>query len=94
MCLKLESFEYGFLDIVDFLPFVIIAAAAENIIYVSLKKIFFNVYLFLRERERDRVHTGEEQREGDTEFQAGSRLQAISTEPDVALELTNYAVMT
>ena len=32
---------------------------------------------------------GEEQREGDTESEADSRLRAVSTEPDVGLELTN-----
>ena len=32
--------------------------------------------------------------EGDTECEAGSRLPAVSTEPDVGLELTNCKVMT
>ena len=32
--------------------------------------------------------------EGNTEFEAGSRLQAVSTEPDVGLELMNHEVMT
>ena len=45
--------------------------------------LFFNVYLFF-ERETDRARAGEgAEREGDTESQAGSRLRAISTEPDV-----------
>ena len=38
---------------------------------------FFNVYLFLR----DRAQVGKEQREGDTESEAGSRLCDVSTEP-------------
>ena len=33
------------------------------------------------------------EREGDTESEAGSRLWAVSTEPDVGLELTNYEIM-
>ena len=37
---------------------------------------------------------GEGHREGDTESEAGSRLQAVSTEPDVRLELTDYEIMT
>ena len=41
-----------------------------------------------RERERER------EREGDTEFKAGSRLPAVSTEPNVALEPTNCEIMT
>ena len=53
--------------------------------------ILFNVYLFLRETERSR---GEAEREGDTESEAGSRLRAVSTEPDVGLELTSCEIMT
>ena len=37
---------------------------------------------------------GGAEREGDTESKAGSRLQAVSTEPDVGLELTNREIMT
>ena len=31
---------------------------------------------------------------GDTEFEAGSRLRAVHTEPDVGLELMNCEIMT
>ena len=34
------------------------------------------------------------EREGDTESEAGSRLQAVSTEPEAGLELTNCEIMT
>ena len=36
-----------------------------------------------RERESEQAHTSGEgaEREGDTEFEAGSRLRAVSTEP-------------
>ena len=34
------------------------------------------------------------EREGDAELEAGSRLQAVSTEPDAGLELRNCEVMT
>ena len=34
------------------------------------------------------------EREGDTESEEGSRLGAISTEPDAGLELTNSEIMT
>ena len=37
---------------------------------------------------------GGAEREGDTESEAGSRLQAVSTEPDMGLELTNHEIMT
>ena len=34
------------------------------------------------------------EREGDTESEAVSRLQAVGTEPDVGLEPTNHEIMT
>ena len=37
---------------------------------------------------------GGSEREGDTESEAGSRLQTVSTEPDVGLELMNHEIMT
>ena len=37
-------------------------------------------FIYLRERQRDRECVGEGQREGDTEPEAGSRLQAVSTD--------------
>ena len=37
---------------------------------------------------------GEAEREGGTESEAGSRLHAVSTEPDVGLELMNRGIMT
>ena len=40
------------------------------------------------------VSGGGADREGDTESEAGSRLRAISTEPDVGLEPTNCEIMT
>ena len=36
----------------------------------------------------------EREREGDTESEAGSRLRAVSTEPNVGLEPTNHEIMT
>ena len=61
-------------------------------------KHFFNVYLFLRERqsERESVCVSREgaEREGDTESKAGSRLRAVSTEPEAGLELTNCEIVT
>ena len=52
----------------------------------------------MRETERDRERqsmSGEgAEREGDTESEAGSRLRAVSTEPDMGLELTDREIMT
>ena len=46
------------------------------------------------ERERECKQSRGKEREGDTESKAGSRLWAVSTEPDVGLELTNHEIMT
>ena len=72
----------------------------ERSLLIYLFKIFFNVYSFLRQRERERererehAHTsgGAAAREGDTESETGSRLRAVSTEPDAGLELTDRTV--
>ena len=48
----------------------------------------------LRERRRQSASGGGAESEGDTESEAGSRLRAVSTEPDVGLELTNHEIMT
>ena len=45
-------------------------------------------------RERESRSRGQAEREGDTESEAGSRLGAISTEPDAGLELTNFEILT
>ena len=43
---------------------------------------FFKSLFIFEKRERDRAWVGEGQREGDPESEAGSRLWAVSTEPD------------
>ena len=60
--------------------------------YLFLK--FVNVYLLLRNRERQSMSGGRADRRGDTESKAGSRLRAVSIEPDVGLKLTNCEIMT
>ena len=49
--------------------------------------------MFLRDRETEHDRGGAE-REGGTELEAGSRLCAVSTKPDVGLELMNCEIMT
>ena len=49
------------------------------------------MFIFEREAERE---VGRAEREGDTESEAGSRLWAVSTEPDVGLKLTDSEIMT
>ena len=47
-----------------------------------------------REKQRQSVSRGGAEREGHTESEAGSRLCAVRTEPDVGLELMNHEIMT
>ena len=54
--------------------------------------LFFNVYLFLRERES--VSRVGAETEGDTESEAGCRLRAVSAGPDAGLEVTNLEIIT
>ena len=60
---------------------------------------FFNVYLFWRERDRqadkqtDSVSGGGTEKEGVTESEADSRLQAVSTEPDEGLGLRDSGTL-
>ena len=48
--------------------------------------------MFIFERENE--SGGGAEKEGDTESKAGSRLRAVSTEPDVGLELVSREIMT
>ena len=56
---------------------------------------FFLMFIhFLRDRKRQSMSREGAEREGDTESKAGSRLRAVSTEPDAGLEPTNQEIMT
>ena len=55
---------------------------------LTLKLFFFPCLLFEKERAR------EGQGEGDIDSEAGSRLSAVSTEPDARPELTNCEIVT
>ena len=50
--------------------------------------------LLLRDRERQSTSREGAERQGDTESEAGSRRQPVSTEPDAGLELTNRKITT
>ena len=64
------------------------------ILLIFLIRMFLNVSLFLRERERQGTSGRGTEREGDTEFEGGSRLWAVSTEPNAGLEPKNREIMT
>ena len=51
------------------------------------------MFICERETERQSMSQGGAEREGDTESEAGSRLWAVSTEPDMGLELVNHDLM-
>ena len=52
------------------------------------------MFIYFLEKERQSANGGGAEREGDTESEAGSRLWAVSTEPDTGLKLTNREIMT
>ena len=52
------------------------------------------MFVFEREKERERESGGRAEREGDTESEAGSRFPAVSTEPNMRLKPTNREIMT
>ena len=52
------------------------------------------MFIYFWDRERHSMSREGAEREGDTESQAGSRLWAVSTEPDAGLELTDREIMT
>ena len=61
---------------------------------MSLMSFLFSSLCIYFERDRDSTSRERTEREGDTESEAGSRLWAVSTEPDLGLELTNHEIMT
>ena len=63
-------------------------------LYAHFFQFFKNVYFWKREREKDSVSGEGAEIEGDTESEAGSGLWAVSTEPDVGLELMDCEIMT
>ena len=52
------------------------------------------MFIYFWDRERQSMNGGRVEREGDTESEAGSRLRAVSTEPDAGLEPTNREITT
>ena len=61
---------------------------------ITLGHIFFLMFIYFWDRERQSMSGGGAEREGDTESKAGSRLWAVSTEPNVGLKLTDREIMT
>ena len=53
---------------------------------------FFSMFIYFWWRETE-WEWGRGRREGDTESEAGSRLWAVGTEPDMGLELTSCEIM-
>ena len=66
-----------------------------HIACVLLFLIFFSTFfIYFWDREKQSMNGGGAEREGDTESETGSRLRAISPEPDVGLELTDREIVT
>ena len=60
----------------------------------SMYTFFFSTFIYFWDRERQSMNGGGAEREGDTESETGSRLRAISPEPDAGLELTDREIVT
>ena len=56
--------------------------------------LFFSTFIYFGDRERQSTNRGGAEREGDTESETGSRLRAVSPEPDAGLELTDREIVT
>ena len=56
--------------------------------------LFSTFFIYFWDRERQSMNGGGAEREGDTESETGSRLRAISPEPDAGLELTDREIVT
>ena len=52
------------------------------------------MFIYFLDREIQSLKGGGAEREGDTESETGSRLRAISPEPDAGLEPTDREIMT
>ena len=52
------------------------------------------MFMILRGRERQSTSKEGAERKGDTESEAGSRLSAVSTGPNVGLKPTNCEIVT
>ena len=52
------------------------------------------MFIYFWDRERQNMSREEAEREGDTECEAGSKLWAVSTEPNAELKATNHEIMT
>ena len=53
-----------------------------------------STFIYFWDRERQSMNGGGAEREGDTESETGSRLRAISPEPDAGLELPDREIVT
>ena len=52
------------------------------------------MFTYFWDRERQSMNGGGAEREGDTESETGSRLRAITPEPDAGLKLTDREIVT
>ena len=64
-----------------------------NVTQLGMAELGF-FFLFFPERASERASRGGAEREGDTETEAGPRLRAVSTQPDVGLEPRSHEIMT
>ena len=51
-------------------------------------------FIYFGDRERQSMNRGGAEREGDAESETGSRLRAVSPEPDAGFEPTDHEIVT
>ena len=80
---------------VDFSSYIVILLY-WYLAYLNFFKIFFSstFFIYFWDRERQSMHGGGAETEGDTKSEAGSMIWAISTEPDAGLELMDHEIVT
>ena len=71
-------------------------AVGMTVLFFLFKKklFFFNIYLSFERQRQNMSWEGDRERGGVTDSEAGSRLRAVSTEPDAGLEPMNHEIMT
>ena len=66
----------------------------QNLFYLFIFYFYFLMFIYFWDRERQSMSGEGTEREEDTESETGSRLWAVSTEPDAGLEITDREIMT